>query len=52
LNVGSYTYVGRLLRRTKTWSGDEVVALLDAAVTFRQSSEVETDERLQAEVVV
>jgi uncharacterized protein YoxC len=45
-------YFSRLLRRVHALSNDELVALLDAAVTQGQLSEDEADEILQTDVVV
>ena len=45
-------YFSRLLRRVHALSNDELVALLDAAVTQGQLSEDEADEILQADIVV
>jgi uncharacterized protein YoxC len=45
-------YFSRLLRRVHALSNDELVALLDAAVTQGQLSRDEADEVLQADVVV
>lgn len=47
-----HAYFSRLLRRTHVLSGDELVSLLDAAVTQGRLSEDEADEVLQADVVV
>ena len=47
-----YVYFSRLVRRAHVLSGDELNALLDTAVTQGQLSEDETDEILQADVVV
>ena len=47
-----YAYFSRLVRRAHVLSGDELNALLDTAVTQGQLSEDETDEILQADVVV
>src|SRR6266571_3699471 len=45
-------YFSRILRRIHFLSNDELIALLDAAVTQGQLSEDEADEILQADVVV
>src|SRR5262245_13872587 len=45
-------YFSRLLRRVHALSNDELIALLDAAVTQGRLSEDEADEILQADVVV
>jgi hypothetical protein len=46
------TYFSRILRRIHVLSNDELIALLDDAVTQGQLSEDEADEILQADVVV
>ena len=45
-------YISRLLRRVHALANDELVALLDAAVTQGQLSRDEADAVLQADVVV
>ena len=45
-------YFSRILRRIHALSNDELIALLDAAVTQGQLSEDEADEILQADIVV
>ena len=45
-------YFSRILRRIHALSNDELIALLDAAVTQGRLSEDEADEILQADVVV
>jgi hypothetical protein len=45
-------YFSRMLRRIHALSNDELVALLDAAVTQGRLSEDEADEVLQADIVV
>jgi predicted nuclease with TOPRIM domain len=47
-----HAYFSRILRRTHVLSGDELVNLLDAAVTQGRLSEDEADEVIQADVVV
>jgi hypothetical protein len=47
-----HAYFSRLVRRAHVLSGDELLALLDTAVTQGQLSEDEADEVLQADVVV
>ena len=48
----AYAYFSRLVRRAHVLSGDELAALLDAAVTQGQLAEDEADDLLQADVVV
>ena len=47
-----HAYFSRLVRRAHVLSGDELIALLDEAVAGGQLSEEESDEILQADVVV
>ena len=47
-----HAYFSRLVRRAHVLSGDESIALLDEAVAGGQLSEEESDEILQADVVV
>jgi hypothetical protein len=48
----AYAYFSRLLRRIRVLSGDELMALLEEAVTRKQLSEDEADDILQADVVI
>ena len=45
-------YFGRLLQRLHVLSNDELVALLDAAVTHGQLSEEASEQILQADIVI
>lgn len=47
-----HAYFSRLVRRAHVLSGDELISLLDEAVAGGQLSEEESDEILQADVVV
>ncbi len=47
-----HAYFSRLVRRAHVLSGDEVIALLDETVAAGQLSEEESDEILQADVVI
>ena len=47
-----HAYFSRLVRRAHVLSGDELISLLDEAVAGDQLSEEESDEILQADVVV
>lgn len=48
----AHAYFSRLLRRIHVLSGDELMALLEEAVTRKQLSEDEADDILQADVVI
>ena len=47
-----HAYFSRLVRRAHVLSGDELIALLDETVAAGQLSEEESDEILQADVVI
>jgi hypothetical protein len=48
----AHAYFSRLLRRIHVLSGDELMALLETAITHQQISEEEADDILQADVVL
>jgi predicted nuclease with TOPRIM domain len=48
----AYAYFSRLLRGIHVLSGDELMALLEEAITQKQLSEDEADDILQADVVI
>ena len=48
----AHAYFSRMLRRIHVLSGDELMALLEEAVTRKQLSEDEADDILQADVVI
>ena len=48
----AHAYFSRLLRRIHVLSGDELMALLEEAVTRKQLSEDEADDILQADMVI
>ena len=48
----AHAYFSRLLRRIHVLSGDELMALLEEAVTRKQLSEDDADDILQADVVI
>jgi DNA-binding transcriptional MerR regulator len=48
----AHAYFNRLLRRLHVLSGDELTALLEAAISQRQISEHEADDILRADVVL
>jgi predicted nuclease with TOPRIM domain len=48
----AHAYFSRLFRRIHVLSGDELMALLEAAITHKQLSEEEADDILQTDVVL